>query len=364
MRTIQINDLKPGMIAGNSAFSKHGQLLVEENSILSVQMISHLRYYGIESLKIHDSELPIKAIQNLAEFKNADDSYSKRIVNSKEFAYFKEDYTEKISLLKDTLNDFVYRNSKLETDALLEETKKFFSKSPTTISMFDMLHNLRQIDDSTYAHSMNVALIARMIGMWMNYDENTLDLLMLCGLLHDVGKSQIPAEIIGKPGRLSQQEFEIVKMHPKIGYDILLPSDVNIHVKNSALMHHERFDGKGYPNHLKAGEIDDFASIISIADVYDAMTSNRCYRVGMCPFEVIAVFEQEGLNRYNPKYILTFIDRIANTYANNDVMLSNGIKGRIILIPKGHPTRPTVQVGKREFINLQERLDLYIQAII
>lgn len=364
MRTFKITDLKPGMVAANNAYSKHGQLVVEENSILSVQMISHLQYYGIDSLKIHESELPVAAIQKLAEVKSVEDSYSRRILKSEEFSAFKESYSDKIHILKDTINDFVVRNSKIDTSELLQETKQLFSKNVTTLSMFDMLHNLRQIDDSTYAHSMNVSLIARMIGMWMKYDEATLDLITLCGLLHDIGKAQIPIDIIGKPGSLTDKEYEIVKTHTIIGYNLLKDQDVDPHVKASALMHHERFDGKGYPYKLPPSEIDDIASIISIADVYDAMTSNRCYRRGLCPFEVIAIFEKEGLNRYNPKYILTFLDRIANTYANNDVLLSNGERARIILIPKGKPTRPTVLIGKDEFLNLEERLDLYVQAII
>lgn len=88
-------------------------------------------------------------------------------------------------------------------------------------------------------------------------------------------------------------------------------------------MHHERYDGTGYPNHLVGKEIDDMAAIIAIADVYDAMTSDRCYRRALCPFEVIASFELEGLNRYNPQFILCFLEHIANTYVNNNVLLSN-----------------------------------------
>ena len=128
-------------------------------------------------------------------------------------------------------------------------------------------------------------------------------------------------------------------------------------------MHHERCDGSGYPFGLYASDIDDYASIIAVADVYDAMTADRCYRLGLCPFEVIAQFEQEGLQRYKPRYILTFLEHIAHTYLHNRVLLNNGQTGEIIFINK-RLTRPTIQIAPARFINLEEHPELYIQAII
>ena len=128
-------------------------------------------------------------------------------------------------------------------------------------------------------------------------------------------------------------------------------------------MHHERCDGSGYPFGLYASDIDDYSSIIAVADVYDAMTADRCYRLGLCPFEVIAQFEQEGLQRYKPRYILTFLEHIAHTYLHNRVLLNNGQTGEIIFINK-RLTRPTIQIAPSRFINLEEHPELYIQAII
>ena len=148
-----------------------------------------------------------------------------------------------------------------------------------------------------------------------------------------------------------------------IGYNLVKNLDIDQRVKNAVLLHHERFDGKGYPLGLTGSEIDDFTSIVSIADVYDAMTANRCYRDGLCPFEVITIFENEGLTQFNPKYILTFLEHIANTYINNEVLLSDGSAGKIVLINQ-KLTRPTIQLDNGSFINLENRLDLYVQAII
>ena len=227
-----------------------------------------------------------------------------------------------------------------------------------------MLHNMRKITDSTYAHSLNVSLISRMIGMWQNYNADDLETLTLGGLLHDIGKSKIPPEIINKPGRLTPEEYELVKKHSEYGYELLKNQNISVRIKKIALTHHERCDGSGYPIGLVGDDIDDFANIVAIADVYDAMTADRCYRRGVCPFEVIATFEREGLGKYKPQFITSFLEHIANTYINNDVMLSNGMTGKIVLINKHRLTRPVVRLEDGIFINLEKRPELYVQTII
>ena len=290
-------------------------------------------------------------------------SRSERIRQSEEYKIFSQKFDSCTTMLHTALNDCILRAKKLETDKLLAGTLDLFASHTTTLSMFDMLHNLRQIDDSTYAHSVNVAIISRMLGNWLGFSEDAQNTLTLCGLLHDIGKSRIPASIIGKPGRLTSEEFEQIKRHPLLGYELLKNQPLDPHIKNAALMHHERCDGSGYPFGLYASDIDDYASIIAVADVYDAMTADRCYRLGLCPFEVIAQFEQEGLQRYKPRYILTFLEHIAHTYLHNRVLLNNGQTGEIIFINK-RLTRPTIQIAPSRFINLEEHPELYIQAII
>lgn len=349
------------MVISEDVLSYHGQCLAKQNTPVTLQLIEHLKFYQIASVSIFpenhgDRNSSTMTAQRL-------ETYSQRIRRSPEFQRFKTDYTKKVSFMKENINNFIVNDEDLNVDQLLDETLTLFGENSTTISMFDMLHNMRQIDDSTYAHSVNVALICRLIGKWKNFSEKDMDTLTLCGLLHDIGKSKIPNEIIGKPGKLTDSEYEEIKKHPVIGYNLVKNLDIDQRIKNAVLLHHERFDGKGYPLGLTGNEIDDFTSIVSIADVYDAMTANRCYRDGLCPFEVIAMFEKEGLTQFNPKYILTFLDHIANTYINNEVLLSDGSSGKIVLINK-KLTRPTIQLDNGNFVNLESRLDLYVQAII
>ena len=231
----------------------------------------------------------------------------------------------------------------------------------------DILICLSQIstaDDATMVHSINTTIYSILIGIKSGLPTHELKELAEGALLHDLGKIILNESILLKSSALTQEEFNHIKQHPSLGYEALekkhLLSDAS---RLIVLQHHERLDGSGYPAGLKGDEIHPYAQIVAIADVYDAMTSDRCYRRALCPFEVIASFELEGLNRYNPQFILCFLEHIANTYVNNNVLLSNGQTGKIILITQ-RLTRPVIQLEDQTFLDLNDRPDLYIQAII
>jgi len=226
-----------------------------------------------------------------------------------------------------------------------------------------MLHNTRSSDDSVYAHCVNVALISRIFGKWLKCSTERLDKLTLAGLLHDIGKTKIPPDILNKQEKLTDEEYRLLCSHSQLGYHLLSPLPFDAHIKNAALMHHERCDGSGYPDHLTTGEIDDYAHLIAIADVYDAMTAARAYRAPLCPFQVIAEFEKDGLQKYKPKFILTFLQHIASTYQNNHVLLSNGHAANIVLLNQNHLSKPLVQLESGECIDLSTS-ELYISSII
>ena len=364
MPYIRTENLKIGMMVCDDTYSKAGQLIVRKDSLLSRQMISHLKFYSIEQVNIYEGEMALEIREAYENRNGAQTTQLERILKSEEYKVFKKEYTANVNMLQDSVNDIILRNAPVDAPALIDETVKIFDKNQGYFSFFGMLHSMKQIDDSTFAHSVNVAMIARLIGTWSGFDAETLDLLTLAGLLHDVGKCQIPDEILMKPRKLTDQEYNFVKMHAQFGYEIVKNQDLDIRVKEAVLNHHERCDGTGYPYGRDITNLGDFECIISIADVYDAMTADRCYRSGLCPFEVISFFEEEGLQKYHPRYITPFLQRIANTYLNSDVLLSNQETGRIIFINE-RLTRPIIQLHKdNSFLNLLQNPDIYIQEII
>ena len=300
MAIVQTKDLSIGMMVSEDVYSKAGQLIVRKDSLLTRQMISHLKYYFITEVNIYETELAEEIREALEAQNGVQATQLDRILNSQEYATFRKEYREEVNMLRDSMNDIILRNAPINGQELVDSTMQVFNKSEGYFSFFGMMHSMKQIDDSTFAHSVNVAMIARLIGIWSNFDKESLDLLTLAGLLHDIGKCQIPDEILMKPQKLSKQEYEFVKMHVQFGYDLIKNQDLDRRVKQAVLLHHERCDGSGYPFGHDIHKLEDYECIISIADVYDAMTADRCYRTGLCPFDVIAFFEEEGLQKYHP----------------------------------------------------------------
>ena len=188
--------------------------------------------------------------------------------------------------------------------------------------------------------------------------------LRWAALLHDIGKFKIPDEILLKPGKLTKEEFEVIKKHTVYGYEILNNFKILESTKRAALLHHEKFDGSGYPFGYTADKIDDISAIITIADVYDAMTSKRCYRDGMCPFDVIADFEYDGISKYHPKYIGMFLKKIASSYIGSTVLLTNGKKAKIIFLTEKY-SRPTVTLLEdNSVLVLKDEKDIKIAAVL
>lgn len=365
MRLIDSSKLKIGMISADNVYTKAGQLLIPKNTCLTRQMISQLLNYRVKSVPIIDNEsVPEEAKNAIQKKESVQKTHFARLLETPQFAEFKVKYAKGVEVVEKSFNDIIFKNREIPEEELITDTVELFRQNGTTYSLFGMMHAMKQIDDSTFAHCINVSLISRLIGTWANLPLEDLDALTLAGLLHDIGKCQIPQDILLKPGKLTNQEFEFIKMHPTFGYNLLKDKNLDERIKNAVLSHHERYDGTGYPSKQSGHKLNDFESIIAIADVYDALTSNRCYRLAMCPFDGIATFEQEGLHKYHPKFIYTFLEKIANSYLNSEVLLSNGENARIIYINQ-KLTRPIVQLEKdNSILNLEQNLDVYIEAII
>ena len=322
---------------------------------LTKKAITKLAFYSIPCVCVEDERdhLSPKHLK----------SYSQRIKSSPEFKKFAEDFEKDVYKFKQVINDMVERNAPLDIQDLLETTLALLHHSTQNVHIFEMITNMRQYDDSTYAHSINVALISNVLATWLGMSEKEIYLVSQCGLLHDIGKLKIPDTIIKKPGKLTEEEYNVIKSHPLFGQDLLSEKNFDPHIVNCALMHHERCDGSGYPFGYDANKIDPYAKIVSIADIYDAMTSARVYRDAVCPFKVIEQLEQEGFGKYDTGFLLTFIENVLNTYIQCTVRLSDGRVGKVLMINKQALSRPLVQIDS-QYIDLSNEPDIYIDEIL
>lgn len=362
MKTVKmpVTQLEPDMVVAEDIYTFSNQLIIQQGTHLTDKIITRLKFYSIQTVRLcvdDNTPEPIPVQPYATEF------YQENLKQSTEFKEFNHAHLEMAGHLKEIMHDLIEATDEANVSLLYHEINRVVSKSRNGLHVLEMLHCMRGYDDLTYIHSINVALICRVLGTWLNFSDKDLETLTICGLLHDIGKVTIPYEIISKPSSLTDEEFSTMKAHSLRGYNILRPQKVNIHIKMSAMMHHERCDGSGYPLGLQGNQIDSYAKIVMIADVYDAMTSARVYRGPLCPFEVLSVFEKEGLTKYDPKYIMTFFDNITMLYQNCSVRLSDGSTGKIVLMHRNNLTRPIICVGSN-FINLSDNDDLFITEVL
>lgn len=376
MKRVRTQDLHPGMKTAEDVFSYNNQMIVPKGSVLDDKIITRLEFYSVLAIRVmddeekeefdlpeHDKSKSDSSDESHSAEISEDSSYSKKVRASKQFKKFEKAFLSTAEEFEDSLNDIVEKGSEIDTDKLVHSVTDMISGEMTGISIFDMLHNMRQYDDLTYMHCMNVSLICNVFAKWLNMSDKDVEILTLGGLLHDIGKLKIPDNIIRKPDKLSPAEYNIIKTHSLQGFNILKDKDIDDNVKQCALMHHERCDGGGYPLGLTAEKINPYAKVVAIADVYDAMTAARVYRGPLCPFKVIGIFEAEGLQKYDSHYILTFLEHVATTYMNNRVRLNNGLEGDVVFMNKNQYSRPMIRCGDK-FVDLSKEPELYIETFV
>ncbi|MCR4437033.1 MAG: HD domain-containing protein [Clostridiales bacterium] len=255
---VGIYEAVEGMQTAETIFNEYGAVIVSENTILDEYIIKKLKNLHISKIKVYSPEEDIIA---------ANDS-----------ELFKVQYNENVEIIKDVLWD-ISSGKSVDIKKVEAVSESIFARINENRDIVNCLNQMRSIEEYTYTHSVNVSLLAMLIGKWMRYDSATIKQLVQAGLLHDVEKSKISPEILNKQSNLDKKEYEEIKKHPVYGYRLIENlADMDRETCLGVLMHHEREDGSGYPAGVKGTHIHPFAKIIAVADIYDAMTSNRAYR--------------------------------------------------------------------------------------
>lgn len=351
---IRTDEAVIGMVVAADIYSSSDQLIITEGTKLDERIITKLRFHNIYGIFIYDGK---------EEILNKEESYIEMVRSTPEFKKFNRSYVESVGKVENEFQNIISGEGEIDLSSMLDETDRILKEGRNGIHIFEMLHGIRDYDDMTYVHSLNVSLICSIFAGWLKMSKEETKILTQAGLLHDIGKMLISKNIIAKPSKLTEDEYEEIKMHSIKGYQALKDQNIDVRVKYAALMHHERCDGSGYPNGFKANQIEDFSKIVAIADVYDAMTSNRTYRNAICPFDVVENFEREGFLKFDPGYLMIFLERIIQSYLHNAVRLSDGREGEVVMINKLSLSRPVIRCGTT-FIDLSKEQKLSIDTVL
>ncbi len=339
-----IAEVEPGMKLASSILTESGQIILAEDTVLTATFIEKLKLMNLEFVNIAAKpaeEAP--AVLATAEAFDAVYDDTLQIIEScfSTMRYFKE-----VPLMQ--MKELVDTSINLMMDAA---------------GLFSYLHTIRKQDDYTFRHSINVASISGILGKWIGLSGEKLKDLIFAGLLHDIGKTQIPLEILNKPSKLTQGEMKIMKSHTIEGYKMLLKEPgTNEDILYGVLQHHEKTDGTGYPFGISGEQIHIFARIIAVADIYDAMTSDRVYRKKQTPFTVIEEIRQDTFGKLDPAICMTFMRNILDYFIGTKVLLSDGEEAEIVY--QGNHSYPTVCTRDGRFIDLEVNRDISIVSLV
>lgn len=324
---LNISECKDGYILAEDIVNKHGVAVVTTYTTLNQYIIDRLNDLGVNRIKVFETGSDL-----------SEPDLSIR---------FKRNYAEKALLAKEILGE-IASTGKLDIKKINRLSDSIYSELGENNYIINCLNEIRKSDEYTYYHCLNVSFYAALIGRWLKLPENEIAKVIKSGLLHDIGKTKVPSEIINKKGKLLPREFEEIKMHTVYGFDIIEKAKyIDADVKIAVLMHHEKEDSSGYPFGLGGEQISKYAKIIAVADVYDAMTSERVYRKKATPFEVFEMLQIEGINRFDTSIINTFLKNIAPYYVGSKVELNTAIKGEVVYVPPHCIAKPVVKVGMR-----------------
>ncbi len=362
-KKILTEEAVPGMIVAEDVFGLQDYLIIPAETELTNHSITRLKFYAVHEFYImvkEDGEPEVRTEQEEA-FSDTYSEYMKKTPEFKKFQEsfqkFNEDFKKQVSIINGKLEE------PIDEKKLLTSMESILENARNGIHVMHMMHCMRDSDDVTYTHSLNVALLCNAFGHWLKYSEEDIKVLTLAGLLHDIGKLTVPSAIMMKPSTLTPKEFEIIKKHPEEGYLLLENEKLDKRIKLATLQHHERIDGTGYPKGLMDNDIDNFAQIVSIVDIYVAMISPRIYRRANCPFEAMSVLEKEGFLRFKPEFVLIFLENMANTYVTCTVRLNDDRVGEIVMIDSRNITKPLVKV-EGEFVDLSREKGLFIRELV
>jgi putative nucleotidyltransferase with HDIG domain len=240
---------------------------------------------------------------------------------------------------------------------LVEEISDSITRNPTALIS---LARLKTIHDYTYMHCVAVCAMMVSLARQLGLEEAQVRSAGLAGLLHDLGKAVMPLEVLNKPGKLTAEEFAVIKSHPVEGHKLLLErADVEGIVLDVCLHHHEKTDGSGYPDGLKGGEISLFAKMGAVCDVYDAITSNRPYKPGWDPAESLRKMAEWASGHFDPQVFQAFVKCMGIYPVGSLVQLTSGRIGVVVEQTSKSLTTPSVKV----FFSTKSNLRILPQVI-
>ncbi|HTG69629.1 MAG TPA: HD domain-containing phosphohydrolase [Candidatus Udaeobacter sp.] len=347
---VHVSDLINGDRLSHDTFNNFGLHVLSKGTIVYSQEISRLFQHRIDYVDIDERV-------------NEDDKARtlESTVNPKWLPTVQPIYENAVKNIEGLFTKAIHQGKvdEEEVNSMIQPLLNNLQMERDVISMILLLNTN---DEYTYQHSVQVGMLSYYLATWVGYSNEEAVHIGKAGFLHDIGKCRIHENIINKPGKLTEDEYEEVKKHTLYGHEIISNSFDDPYIAIGALQHHERNDGSGYPYGLTGDEIHPISKIISVADIYSAMISERVYQQRRDLLFVLKELYRLSFKELDPFTTQTFIKHMIPNFIGKRVELVNGGIGIIIMT---HPTeffRPLIQIDS-QFIDMSIERDYEIRHV-
>lgn len=358
---VKVNNLIEGCILTEDVFSKTNRVIINKKTVLSSEMIEFLKAFLVKEVEIEKTLV------------NGEPFHAKQISGDKMAANMTEQ--EELSFFDLFLRnkqkfkiEFIRWQSGMQIDIAkvrsiilpLIDHPDFHS------STIFHLHHYSTKEDYLFDHPLAVGIISAFLARKLNYSKGDITQIALAGCLSDCGMAKVRPSVLKKNSTLTVEEYEEIKNHPTFSYQMVKNSPL---LKESAkvaiLQHHERLDGSGYPFGEKASRIHLFAKIITVADTFHAMTSERFYKPKHSPFKVLEMIHEDLFGEFDIGILNALSTAIMNFSTGSKIRLSNGEEAEIIFGSETTPTRPLIRLtGTNQIIALEQNRQLHIEEVL
>lgn len=342
LKKVPIRYLWDGMVLSDDLYNENGKVLfIKAGERITEKTIEQLRNLGTVDDCVMVCE---EAYQEIMKQKDMPAEIQQKIVEDR-FGYtkLKKEVQYFLGMIEHAA-EVEYEGAEAVTE---EVTKKI--QGMDFQDFFRCINVPRKIDEGLQRHSLNIAFLNGMMGYWLKMPEEKIQMLVMAGLLHDIGKTRIPEQILLAPRKLTEEEYRIIKKHPVYSSE-LLDEQYDESVRDAVRHHHEKLDGSGYPDKLSGEKISVFARITSICDVYDAMVSERSYKEERLPFDILAKMKANEYPGLDEKLTIVFVNNMVRHFRKRKVMMSDGKIGIVAYIPPNdinHPVILTHEIAKQ-----------------
>ena len=396
-QTMRVEDVKPGMILHTTAVTESGRVVLRAGTQMNVRAIEGLKTWNIIQVDIRilgdqtdvvspfDAEIekilgekqPILSeskvevieetpeasqdiVSDIPQEPEEDDYAAENLPES-----FVDKYMSALAQVKYELSMARFQKNSFNPEHLKALIPDVLQPLLEDKTIFWKLQFIEHKEDYLYHHSIDVAILAGCIGEWLGCTQKRLESLMWGALLHDIGKTLVPLNIINKSGSLTAEEWNIAQLHAVRGYKYLRKNyDMPHEIHYCVLQHHERMDGSGYPLSLPGKKIDICGRIIAIADIYSAMTSMRSYGKRRTSYDAAATLQSDMFGKLDSQVCLQFLGRLRQFFQGNMVRLNDGRDAEVVFLNPADDSRPMVRTADGAVIDLGRSRDFSIRRVL